>query len=269
MYIAASLLHTAGMLPARYHTDIWLCYESDIDDDSLRAYLPLLTDDERAKAARFRFAADRNRHVISRALLRTILPVCLGIPHQALSFRHDSFGRPSLDNPEALDCGLDFNLSHTAGLIALAATCHTAVGVDVENASRVQPAMELASRFFSPDEVASLGTFAGDALNLEFYRHWTLKESYLKAYGVGLSLPLDQFGFRLTAQRAEFYLAPAAEHRAEEWYFAQWRASADHLLAVCARHRSEISPTFTLRRIIPLRRCDVIELPKLCESPRC
>lgn len=254
------------MLPPRHHIDIWLCYESDVDEDLLRAYAPLLTEAERAKAARFYFAADRNRHVISRALLRTVLPTCLGIPHQALSFRTDRFGRPSLENPEALASGFDFNLSHTAGLIALAATCHTVVGVDVENASRQQPAMELASRFFSPDEVASLRTFAGHELNQEFYRHWTLKESYLKAYGVGLSLPLDRFGFRLTAQRAEFYLAPAAEHRADEWHFAQWRASADHLLAVCTRQGYEIPPTVTLRRIVPLRRCDDIELPQLCRS---
>jgi 4'-phosphopantetheinyl transferase len=273
MYIGASLLHTWGLVPRirtlpppRHHIDVWLCYESDITEDLLRAYVPLLTEAERAKAARFYFAADRNRHVISRALLRTILPDYLGIPHQALSFRSDSFGRPSIDNPEALACGLDFNLSHTAGLVALAATCHSAIGVDVENASRRQPAMELASRFFSPDEVASLRTFAGDALNLEFYRHWTLKESYLKAYGVGLSLPLDRFGFRLAAERAEFFLASAAEHRADEWYFAQWRASVDHLLAVCTRHKYEIPPTITLRRIIPLSRCDQIELPQLCRS---
>lgn len=256
----------AGAPPPRHHIDVWLCYENEVDEDLLRAYVPLLTEAERAKAARFYFDADRNRHIISRALLRTILPDYLGISHQALRFQSDRFGRPSLDNPEALACGLDFNLSHTAGLVALAAACHTAVGVDVENASRQQPAMELASRFFSPDEVASLRTFGGDALNVEFYRHWTLKEAYLKAYGVGLSAPLDQFGFRLTAQRAEFYLTPAAEHRADEWYFAQWRASADHLLAVCARHEHEIPPTFTLRWIVPLSRCQVVELPQLCIS---
>lgn len=258
----------ARMLPPRHHIDIWLCYENDVDEDLLRAYAPLLTDAERAKAARFHFAADRNRHITSRALFRTVLPGYLGIPHQALSFRSDRFGRPSLDNPEALACGLDFNLSHTAGLIALAVTCHSVVGVDVENASYQQPAMELASRFFSPDEVASLRSFAGKALNLEFYRHWTLKESYLKAYGVGLSLPLDRFGFRLAAQRAEFFLAPAAEHRADEWYFAQWAASSDHLLAVCLRHDAVIPPTLKLRRIIPLASCDDIELPQLCSTSR-
>ena len=251
---------------SRHRIDIWLCYENDVDEHLLQLYWPLLTAAEQAKALRFYFAADRKRHVISRALLRAILPTYLGIPHQALSFQTDRFGRPSLDNPEAQARGLDFNLSHTAGLVSLAVSSNTVVGVDVENASRQQPAMELASRFFSPDEVASLQTFAGDALNLEFYRHWTLKESYLKAYGVGLSLPLDQFGFRFTAQRAEFYLAPAAEHGAAEWYFAQWRASADHLLAVCARHVS--SPSFKLQRVVPLHRCDEIELPMLCRSAR-
>jgi len=256
------------MLPPRHHIDVWLCYENEISEELLHAYWPLLTEAERTKALRFHFAADRNRHVISRALLRTVLPAYLGIPHQALSFRSDQFGRPSLDNPEALAARLDFNLSHTAGLIALGATCDTVVGVDVENASRQQPAMEMASRFFSPGEVASLRTFDGDALNLEFFRHWTLKESYLKAYGVGLSLPLDRFGFRLAAQRAEFYLTAAAEHRAEEWQFAQWRASTDHLLAVCARHDDVVPLTFTLRHVVPLHRSDEVELPQLCRTMR-
>lgn len=252
--------------PTTARIDLWLCHENDIGDDLLHAYAPLLTDAERAKAARFYFPADRNRHVTSRALLRTVLPRYLAIAHQDLSFRADRFGRPSLNNPEARARRLDFNLSHTRGLIALAVTHDSVVGVDVENTSHQQPAMELASRFFSPDEVASLRTFSGDALNLEFFRHWTLKESYLKAYGVGLSLPLDLFGFRLAAQRAEFFLAAAAEHRADEWFFAQWRASPEHLLAVCLKHPREISPAITLRRIVPLQRCDDIELPQLCCS---
>lgn len=256
------------MLLPRHHIDVWLCYENEVGEDLLHAYWPLLTEAEQTKALRFHFAADRNRHVISRALLRTVLPPYLGIQHQSLSFRTDEYGRPSLDNPEALASGFDFNLSHTAGLIALGVTCGTVVGVDVENASRQQPAMEMASRFFSPDEVASLRRFDGDALNLEFFRHWTLKESYLKAYGVGLSLPLDRFGFRLAAQRAEFYLAAAAEHRADEWQFAQWRASTDHLLAVCARHDDVAPLTFKLRRSMPLYRYDEIELPQLCRSMR-
>jgi 4'-phosphopantetheinyl transferase len=262
--VSGPVIGPVSALPPRHHVDIWLCYEEDVDEELLRAYLPLLTEAERAKAARFYFLADRHRHITSRALLRTVLPGYLGISHRQLSFREDRYGRPSLDNREALLCRFDFNLSHTAGLIALGVTCQSVVGVDVENASSHQPAMELASRFFAPEEVTSLRSFAGEALNLEFYRHWTLKESYLKAYGVGLSLPLDQFGFRLGATRAELYLAATAEHAADEWYFAQWRASSNHVLAACLRHKDSTPPTFHLRRFTPLAASEDIALPQLC-----
>ena len=265
----------ASALPPRNHVDIWLCFESDVDVDLLRAYAPLLTDAERAKAARFYFPADRNRHVTSRALLRTVLPAYLGIPQRELRFLQDGFGRPHLGNPQARACALDFNLSHTAGLIALAVTTEGPVGVDVENISYRQPAIELASRFFSPDEVTSLHAFSGAALDLQFYRHWTLKESYLKAYGVGLSLPLDRFGFRLAGQEADFYLASAVDgradtmspaHDADDWCFAQWRASPDHLLAVCLRSDATTRPVFKLIRVTPLVSAEMIELSALCRS---
>jgi 4'-phosphopantetheinyl transferase len=257
----------ASAPPPRNLIDIWLCYESDVDAALLGAYAPLLTAAERAKAARFHFAADRNRHITSRALLRTVLPNYLGIDRHEVQFVQDQFGRPGLEHPRALACKLDFNLSHTAGLIALAVTCEVAVGVDVENVSCHQPAMELASRFFSPEEVASLRRVEAEALNREFYRHWTLKESYLKAYGVGLSLPLDRFGFHLRSQWAEFFLAAAAPHTADDWFFAQWLASPQHLLAVCAS-RSAIAPTFHLRRIVPLVSSESIQLPELCRTPQ-
>lgn len=66
----------------RNHVDVWLCYENDVDEDLLRACAPPLIEAELAKAARFYFAADRNRHIIRCALLRTVLPRYLGISHQ-------------------------------------------------------------------------------------------------------------------------------------------------------------------------------------------
>lgn len=84
-----------------------------------------------------------------------------------------------------------FNLSHS-GTKVLCAVSDRPIGCDVE---RIGDCNErLAKRFFHPDEYAALQKAAADEERAAlFYRLWTLKESFLKVTGRGLSLPLSSF----------------------------------------------------------------------------
>ncbi|MDM8569583.1 4'-phosphopantetheinyl transferase superfamily protein, partial [Thiotrichales bacterium HSG1] len=86
-----------------------------------------------------------------------------------------------------------FNLSHTQGLIACAIVLRQDIGIDIENVNRNSANRDIAKRFFSAQEVVDLSSKPTHS----FFDYWTLKESYIKACGMGLSLPLHKFTFHL------------------------------------------------------------------------
>lgn len=156
----------------------------------------LLSDDEQARAARFRFARDRDRYVLARSLLRAILGRYLAIPPEQIRFAYGANGKPAIASPE--DAGLRFNVSHSHDL-ALYAVCRALeVGVDVERIRLDIDCEQLARDIFSPNEVDVLLSLPASSRVAAFFRGWTLKEAYLKAHGGGLSLPLEGFDVALT-----------------------------------------------------------------------
>lgn len=149
----------------------------------------MLSGDERARAAQFRFARDRDRFTVAHAALRSILSGYLRIAPSSVRFRTSVYGKPVIDG----DPVLRFNLSHSGDLALCAIAGEREVGVDVEQIRSDLEWEGLARRFFSTDEVAALEALdPGDRLE-GFLRCWTRKEAYLKARGEGLSLSLDSF----------------------------------------------------------------------------
>lgn len=147
----------------------------------------LLTDDERAKAARYHFPTHRRRSILRRGALRTILAGYLGAEAAELRFVYGPQGKPALAEPTA---AVHFNVSHS-GELALMAVGQRPLGVDLEQWREVADADLVARRFFTPNEVAAQSA-ARDGNQL-FLRHWTRKEAVIKAVGRGLSMPLNTF----------------------------------------------------------------------------
>ncbi len=97
--------------------------------------------------------------------------------------------------------GIYFNLSHSKNMV-ICAIGDKAVGCDIEQIS-VAPE-KVADRFFSETEIEYLSKFAGQEKNKEFYRLWTMKESYMKMTGEGMRLPLHQFELHF-GERIQLY----------------------------------------------------------------
>lgn len=151
-----------------------------------------LGNDERARASRYPREGDRRRFTVARGLLRTIVASYLGLAPSALQFAHGSHGKPVLVGPD-----LTFNLSHSGEVALFAIARGRRVGIDVEHVRADVAVESLARRFFSGHEVAMLESLERRRRPAAFYRAWTSKEAYLKARGVGLSLPLDAFDVSL------------------------------------------------------------------------
>ncbi len=168
--------------PARDEVHVWLA-RTAVDADTLARMSSVLDDEERVRAARYRFDEDRARSIVARASLREILARYLGRDAHALHFIAGEHGKPALADRE-----LEFNVSHSGDLVALAFASATPVGIDIERERELNDANALARRFFSPAEAAAVLEDAS-----RFFRIWTAKEALIKAVGAGLSLDLASF----------------------------------------------------------------------------
>src|SRR6185295_2088423 len=214
---------------------LWLAYYDEIGDRVHFPYRQLLNAAEKEQESRFYFARDRRRYLVTRALVRTVLSRYIPIHPQEWVFSTNAYGRPDIVNAEARDASLSFNISHTNSLIVLGVTRRRALGVDVENFCERNVSMDIADRFFAPPEVAALSTVSRSEQQYRFFEYWTFKESYIKARGMGLSLPLDKFSFHYPDDHAvEIAIEPELADHPARWEFWQFQPSPEYLVAICA-----------------------------------
>jgi 4'-phosphopantetheinyl transferase len=161
----------------------------DKSDERLSMFMPLLSEGEKQRLARFKFERDRRLFLMAHALLRVTLSRYANVEPCAWQFRAGSYGRPEIAHPPSR---LRFSLSHTPGLAACAIILDREIGLDVEDTSRGAP-IDVAERFFSPMEARQVHSAPLKARATRLFQYWTLKEAYIKARGMGLSLPLDRF----------------------------------------------------------------------------
>jgi 4'-phosphopantetheinyl transferase len=149
---------------------------------------------------------------------------------------------------------LHFNLTNTRGLVVCAVSrVYENVGVDAESLEHAGETVAIADRFFSPRETRALRALPPPRQRERFFRYWTLKESYIKARGLGLALPLEQFSFLLDEGPAiGIAFDPALGDDETRWRFGQFYASPSHLVAVGVDTGSE-PLVLTAASYVPLR----------------
>ena len=198
----------------------------------LRHYEALMSPDERARHARFVFPADRHVYLVARALVRTTLSQYADVEPHAWTFRAGRYGRPEVAGPGGVP-PLRFSLSHTAGLVALAVALQVDVGIDVEGISARASGLDIARRYFASSEADDLEGRPPERQRRAFLEYWTLKEAYIKATGLGLSMPLKSFAFQLADPPAITF--ESATSAPEEWHFFRLDLSARHMSALAVR----------------------------------
>lgn len=197
--------------------------------DGLARAFTFLRDAERVRYNRFRNDVDRHMFLLGRVMARTVVADALGVPVHDWRWREGPRGRPEIDRS---DCPVSFNLSHSAGLVVCAITRTGVVGVDVEHRGRAPLEHALVTRCCSPDEAADVDA-QGDDWRDHFLKFWTLKESYLKAVSLGISVHLPDVRFRLTS---DLMAAPAFTGSLTGadagWTFELRRVVPNHYVAV-------------------------------------
>lgn len=199
-----------------------------------------------------------DRTLLSRGLVRWVLTKYMGVAPAALAFEREARGKPRVVDSASTTPPLEFNVTHTRGLLGVAVACAgSPVGLDAELASRAprRGALTLARRHFSPADVSALESLPpGPARDVEFVALWTLKEAYVKATGDGIargglaSAPLRLCGERNGAATAAAAVdaalpglprspTPRLVHwdgpGAGAWRFALLAPTERHVAAVC------------------------------------
>lgn len=154
------------------------------DAERFAQALTLTSPQRREKVARLRAEGARRLSLGAALLLDRLLADASLAP--AGDFAFGAQGKPYLPDRPAVH----FSLSHSGELV-LCALADAEIGCDVETPRKVD--LALASRFFHPEEAAWLSSLPGKEQEAAFLRLWTLKESYGKALGLGLNLPLNEF----------------------------------------------------------------------------
>ncbi len=209
------LFHAAPLAPNEAH--VWTSFLAK--DAEIQAFEKLLTADEAARANRFLFPEDRRRYIVSQGTLRLLLAHYLNIPPLAIAFARTEYGKPYIHSDQQdMSNPVYFNVSHSREIILHAFARQESMGIDVEYERDVTDIFAVAKRYFTPSEYEQIYKAGKAEQRNVFFRLWCHKEAFIKAVGLGLSLPLNQFEIDLSAKPGARLriLAPAA------WAAGDW-----------------------------------------------
>lgn len=235
--------------------------------DLLQRYEALLSDDERSRMHNFHYERHRQLYLITRALVRTSLSEYADVEPAEWRFEKNNYGKPFISHPSArpgLQPTLQFNISHTAGIIVCAITSGKEVGVDVEDRQRsTRAAFSSLFSYFSPAEIAELEALSPDLQKHRFFEHWTLKEAYIKARGAGFAIPLHQFGFHFDGDELSvFHTHPDLKDPPQKWQFWQYPYADRYAIAI-ALATNKVGMQLTVMESVPLQQTRAIQAENL------
>ena len=180
---------------------------------------------QKARIERFVRESDRRRALAAEVLMRRVLSSHMGVSEGEIIVERDRFNKPFLPGADIF-----FNISHSADRVACAVDT-APLGVDLERIRSVPEMMEIVTRYFSAEERLTLESCPEPGRLDCFFVLWTLKESFVKAAGKGLSIPLDSFSVRITSDGSAFL----EDHpEKSKWSLYTYSVDIHYKLALCA-----------------------------------
>ncbi|MFB4330818.1 4'-phosphopantetheinyl transferase family protein [Paenibacillus sp. CR_12] len=209
--------------------EVYAIRNSDhIRDETFRALFQRLSPGRQEYVSKFRRASDYQRSVLGDALAHRMLRDKLGRERTNMEIIRNAYGKPFLKDHD----NLHFNVSHS-GQWVVCAVGYEPVGIDVEKMENID--MDIAKRYFHKTEFNALLNCPPSERLSRFFDLWTLKESYIKAVGKGLHLPLDSFV--MERQGVEWEWAPVVGENGGTYYFKQYALEEGYKLSVCSMDR--------------------------------
>lgn len=209
-------------------------------------WIGLLSAAETARMHAFRLDDQRRAFVMTRAFCRIVLSHYMPPPQdpRSLQFQSNKFGRPYVILPESAPC-IDFNISHSKRYVVMAVGLAShCVGVDIEEVMADPTHISIVTQFFSVSEQAQFHQLSSTQQTDRFFELWTAKEAYIKARGMGISIPLPTFSVSICrSDDAENPLqvrlsSTPSNDAPDRWKFMVSDILLGHKLAVCSQINS-------------------------------
>jgi 4'-phosphopantetheinyl transferase len=167
--------------------------------------------------------------------LRLLLGAILGEAPQSLAFCHNSYGKPRQLEPAN---GVEFNMSHSDGIVLIGLARRIPIGIDVEAMRPVAERTAIVRRYFHPGEAADFARVPPAEADAAFFRCWSRKEAVVKALGLGMSLDLHRYRVACIPGAAPEVLTLEGEANPQEsWTLLDLDPGPGHVGAVAARRR--------------------------------
>ena len=184
--------------------------DKKINNHTFNYYYKNLPEVLQSKILKYRHWEDAQRSLLGKALLIHGLKSIGLVQYILKDLKFSKFEKPYFDD------SIDFNISHSGEFVICAISLEGKIGVDIEE---IKPVFFTELKvFFSPMECNKIEQSADSTVS--FYRHWTQKEAFLKAIGIGLNIPINEveiFNDKINWNNNEWFLQ---EVKLDENYIA-------------------------------------------------
>ncbi len=208
---------------------IYMVNVEDIDDKQIDKLCLLINSDKSYKIKKFTNKKDKIRSVIGEILIRTVIEeeLCYG-ESKDIKFEKNKYGKPYIkEYPQ-----FNFNISHSEDIV-VGAIDNQPIGIDIEKVKTINYE-GIAREFFAEGEFNYIIKDSLDNKLERFYKIWTLKESYIKCCGQGLSLPLKSFSINIDDCDN---IKMSINNENKEYKFKNFNIGLNYKLAVCSSNK--------------------------------
>ena len=214
---------------------IWFCHPSEFDNSyELDLAKNWLSKEELKKYQKIFYKEDRIQYLVSHVMLRRVLSEYIDLHPKLWQYDSNSYGKPFISYKHKI-INLQFNLSHTRRLIALIITQKENCGIDIELIRPLNDYFNIARLVFSQNERITMSKINNnDVLKNYFFSLWTLKEAYIKARGIGLSLDLKKISFSFGKNKSiNLFIESELHDHSDSWQIDLFPVNPDHMCGVC------------------------------------
>lgn len=196
--------------------------KTKLNSEKFNSLMSYVSKERNRKILQFLKWEDAQRSLIAELMVRSIAWYKLGVDNDRIYFEKNEYGKPYLRNYH----NFHFNISHSGEWVVCAVSIFP-VGIDIERIKSID--LQIAERYFSKEEYSYLMEIEDEKKEERFFELWTLKESYIKAIGMGLSLPFNSFTI-LAYENDTYYLKSSS---ISNFKFKQYFIDKNYKLNVC------------------------------------